>query len=123
MDAMDASNPVTGMLGELAGGESSIARLFDMTSELLATISLDGRFTLVNAAWERVLGWTPAELISRPIDDFLHPDDALRTLELMRSANGAGQLEPLTNRCRHKDGSWRWLAWSSRSDGTSWYAA
>src|SRR5205807_9935055 len=49
--------------------------------------------------------------------------DALRTLELMRSANGAGQLEPLTNRCRHKDGSWRWLAWSSRSDGTSWYAA
>ncbi len=35
-----------------------IARLFEMTSDLLATISLDGRFTLLNPAWEHVLGWT-----------------------------------------------------------------
>ncbi len=29
-----------------------------MTSDLLATISLDGRFTLLNPAWEHLLGWT-----------------------------------------------------------------
>jgi PAS domain-containing protein len=33
-----------------------IARLFEMTSDLLASISLDGRFTLLNPAWEQVLG-------------------------------------------------------------------
>ncbi|HEX3511033.1 MAG TPA: EAL domain-containing protein [Solirubrobacteraceae bacterium] len=123
MDAIEARNAVLRSAGEHAGGEASVARLFDMTSELLATISLDGRFTLVNPAWERVLGWAPAELISRPIEDFLHPDDARHTLELMGEANGAGQLETLTNRCRHKDGSWHWLAWNARCDGTTWYAA
>ena len=30
-----------------------IERLFEMTSDLLATISLDGRFTLLNPAWEQ----------------------------------------------------------------------
>ena len=42
--------------------DARIARLFEMTSDLLATISLDGRFTLLNPAWEQVLGWTREEL-------------------------------------------------------------
>jgi hypothetical protein len=37
-------------------GGARIGRLFEMTSDLLATISLDGRFTLLNPAWEQVLG-------------------------------------------------------------------
>ena len=36
--------------------DASIARLFEMTSDLLATISHEGRFTLLNPAWEKVLG-------------------------------------------------------------------
>ncbi len=44
-----------------------IARLFEMTSDLLATISLDGRFTLLNPAWEQLLGWTREELQAQPI--------------------------------------------------------
>src|SRR5579862_1055950 len=116
MDAMNASSPVAGMLDTIATGENTLARLFDMTSELLATISLDGRFTLVNPAWERVLGWAPREMISRPIEDFLDPDDARQALETMQAA-GTGTLEAFTNRCRHKDGSWHWLAWTARRDG------
>jgi PAS domain S-box-containing protein len=42
--------------------EGRIARLFEMTSDLLATISLDGHFTLLNPAWEQLLGWTREEL-------------------------------------------------------------
>jgi PAS domain-containing protein len=46
-------------------GEARIARLFEMTSDLLATISLDGRFTLLNPAWEQLLGWSREELRQR----------------------------------------------------------
>src|ERR1035438_10930047 len=56
-------------------GEARIARLFEMTSDLLATISLDDRFTLLNPAWEQLLGWTREELQARPIQEFMHPDD------------------------------------------------
>ena len=35
----------------------------------------------------------------------------------------ATELENLTTRYRHRDGSWRWLLWSARRDGDTWYAA
>src|ERR1700736_6135531 len=66
------------------GGDSErIARLFEMTSDLLATISLDGRFTLLNPAWEQVLGWTREELLARPMQELLHPDDIEQWLTLL----------------------------------------
>ncbi len=106
------------------GGQARIARLFEMTSDLLATISLDGRFTLLNPAWEQLLGWTREELLSRPMQEFMHPDDVEPTLAAMSAAAGQrAQLENFTNRYRHRDGSWRWLMWSAHRDGETWYAA
>jgi diguanylate cyclase (GGDEF)-like protein/PAS domain S-box-containing protein len=105
-------------------GERRIARLFEMTSDLLATISLDGTFTLLNPAWERVLGWTLQELQAQPMQEFIHPDDVEQTLALMLAGGQhPAQLENFTNRYRHRDGSWRWLLWSARRDGDTWYAA
>jgi PAS domain-containing protein len=75
-------------IAEIEGGrdgQPGIARLFELTSELLATISLDGRFTLLNPAWEQLLGWTRDELQAAPVQHFMHPDDVEQTLALMRS--------------------------------------
>ena len=52
--------------GDRQTPDERIERLFEMTSDLLATISLDGRFTLLNPAWEAVLGWTREELAGEP---------------------------------------------------------
>jgi diguanylate cyclase (GGDEF)-like protein/PAS domain S-box-containing protein len=101
-----------------------IARLFETTGDLLATITPDGRLTLLNPAWEEVLGWTREELLASPMRELLHPDDVEQTMAVMlASRNHAAQLANFTNRYRHRDGSWRWLLWSARSDGTTWYAA
>ena len=95
-----------------------------MTSDLLATISLDGRFTLLNPAWEQLLGWTREELQAHPMQELMHPDDVEQTLALMLAGDHRpAQLENFTNRYRHRDGSWRWLLWSARCDGDTWYAA
>jgi diguanylate cyclase (GGDEF)-like protein/PAS domain S-box-containing protein len=105
-------------------GKARIERLFEMTSDLLATISRDGHFTLLNPAWERLLGWTREELRARPMREFMHPDDVEQTLGPMLGGDlHVGQLEDLTTRYRHRDGSWRWLLWSARRDGDTWYAA
>jgi diguanylate cyclase (GGDEF)-like protein/PAS domain S-box-containing protein len=105
-------------------GDPRIARLFEMTSDLLATISLDGRFTLLNPAWEQALGWTREELEANPVHELIHPDDVEQTLALLLAGNHRpAHLENFTNRYRHRDGSWRWLLWSARCDGDVWYAA
>ena len=49
-----------------------------MTSDLLATISLDGHFTLLNPAWEQLLGWTREELEAQPMHEFIHPTTSPR---------------------------------------------
>ena len=106
------------------GSEAGIARLFEMTSDLLATISLEGRFTLLNPAWEQLLGWTRGELQSQPVSEFVHPDDAEQLLGPMRAGHGhPAEVENFTTRFRHRDGSWHWLLWSARRDGEVWYAA
>jgi diguanylate cyclase (GGDEF)-like protein/PAS domain S-box-containing protein len=103
---------------------SGIERLFEMTSDLLAAISLDGRFTLLNPAWEDMLGWSIEELMAQPMQARVHPDDLEQTLALtLAGRNRSAQLVNFTNRYRHKDGSWRWLLWSARCDGEVWYAA
>src|SRR5436190_21996657 len=91
-----------------------IRRLFEMTSDLLATISLDGRFTLLNPAWEAALGWSREELAANPIHELIHPDHVVQTLALLLTGDHRpALLENFTNRYRHRDGSWRWLLWSA----------
>ncbi len=81
-----------------------------MTSDLLAAISLDGQFTLLNPAWEDALGWSIEELMAQPMQAGVHQDDLEQTLALtLAGRNRSAQLVNFTNRYRHKDGSWRWL--------------
>ena len=80
------------------------------TNDLMVIGNLGGRFLATNPAWERTLGWTEAELTSRPWSDFVHPDD------LASSQAAAGRLEGedllfFENRFRTRDGGWRHLAW------------
>jgi diguanylate cyclase (GGDEF)-like protein/PAS domain S-box-containing protein len=118
------STPRAASIDSVIDDGMQIACLFEMTSDLLATITLNGRFTLLNPAWEQLLGWSLEELQSRPVRDFLHPDDIEQTLALMLAGTSEpSQLQSFTNRYRHRDGSWRWLLWSARCDRDTWYAA
>src|ERR1700729_421367 len=101
MGSHTTSTQVHASIESALDGEARIARLFEMTSDLLATISLDGHFTLLNPAWEQLLGWSGDELRGRPIREFMHPEDAKQTLELMLANSGqATQIEDLTTRYR-----------------------
>jgi diguanylate cyclase (GGDEF)-like protein/PAS domain S-box-containing protein len=101
-----------------------VQTLFLNTSDLLATIAPDGRFTLLNPAWSETLGWSHGELVDRSLGELVHPDDVEQTAAmLLTGRDHDAQIANFTNRYRHRDGSWRWLLWSARSDGVLWYAA
>src|SRR6266542_1530443 len=96
---------------------------FDVERDLLCTINSVGYFTSLNAGWERALGWTREELMSRPFLEFVHPQDADRTaIEAAKVTQPDFEIVDFENRYRHRNGTWRWLQWSARSDGETWFA-
>lgn len=88
-------------------------RFFQLSRDLLATATLDGRFEDLNPAWHTTLGWPLADLRSRPFLDFVHPDDQERTrLETARLGPPGLESIHFENRYRCLDGSYRWLSWT-----------
>ena len=57
-----------------------------------------------------------------PIASLWHPDDATTTMEHRRHLVQGGPTERFQNRYRHKDGSYRWLSWSSTAEDGLIYA-
>lgn len=103
-------------LGAPAGREDELGRLFANSLDLLCVAGLDGWFRRVNPSWTRVLGWSEAELLSRPVADFMHPEDRERTLAARARLAQGEPVVGLENRYLCKDGSHRWLAWHSSID-------
>ncbi len=105
--------------------EQGRSRFFELSHDLLAVAGIDGYFKEVNQAWEEILGYTKAELLAVPFVQFIHPDDLARTYIAMQSAADGGVVRHFENRYRHKDGSYRWLAWSAelRVDESLIYAS
>ena len=106
-----------------SGGGQPEAWRFDLDRDLLCVADANGYFTSLNSAWERVLGWSREELMSRPFTDFVHPADIEETKrQASRVADVDSTIVDFVNRYQTKDGTFRWLRWSARSDGATWFA-
>jgi PAS domain S-box-containing protein len=91
-------------------------RFFDLSIDMLCIAQFTGFFKRLNPAWERTLGFSREELQSRPMFEFVHPDDRERTLEQNRIVRAGGQALGFQNRYLCKDGSYRWLLWNATAD-------
>ena len=91
-------------------------RFFEINIDLLCQLDFNGYFKRLNPAWERTLGWSRAELMSRPFVEFVHPDDRERTLGQNARVREGGQALEFENRYLCKDGSFRWLLWNAAAD-------
>ena len=98
----------------LVSREASLQAFFNLSPDLLCIRSSDGYFGELNSVWETTLGWTLAELRSRPWLDFVHPDDVAFTYDMEHQCHTVNANHPpiqLKNRYRCQDGSYRWLSW------------
>jgi PAS domain S-box-containing protein len=91
------------------------AEFFEMSLDHLCVAGFDGYWKRLNPSWTRTLGWTAEELMSRPLIDFVHPDDRAETLAAREALTHGQPLLGLANRYRCKDGTYRWFEWRSIS--------
>src|SRR5262245_55013810 len=73
-----------------AKARADFDRIFTLSTDLIAVASLNGYFTRLNPAAERILGYTEDELLARPYLDFVHPDDRASTAAELK-AIGSGR--------------------------------
>ena len=64
-----------GQFVERKRAEAELETLFETSPDMLCIAGVDGTFRRLNPAWEKTLGFTAAELMSRPYVEFVHPDD------------------------------------------------
>lgn len=76
--------------------------------DVIIVLDPDGRRHYVSPSIERVLGYSPEELVGGSALDLLHPDDVPVLREAIASCSrGVSQTPPLELRFRHRDGDWR----------------
>ena len=88
-------------------------RSWKLSRDLIGVADDEGRWQSVNPAWERVLGWSPADVVGRTSEWMEHPDDIARTrAEVARLATGAMTAD-FENRFRCRDGRYVTLNWTA----------
>jgi two-component system sensor histidine kinase/response regulator len=93
---------------EARAARDELDRFFAISAEMLAIISFDGRLLRVNPAVERECGYTAAELASRPLVDFVHPEDRPALAVALTELRSGAESTSFECRLRMRDG--RYLA-------------
>lgn len=96
-----------------AGNDFDLELFFELTPDLLCVAGFDGYFKKINPAVSRLLGYTEEELFSRPVNDFVHPEDQGITQRNREQLFEDFPLLNFENRYITKSGEIVWLAWTS----------
>ncbi|HZZ31272.1 MAG TPA: ATP-binding protein, partial [Phenylobacterium sp.] len=101
--------------------EKEIARdlttFFEVSLDMLCIRDMDLKFVKVNRAWEKVLGYSVAELEGAPMLPLIHPDDVAASHGHMQRLFVEDEVMGFINRYRHRDGDYRHLEWRARRVG------
>jgi diguanylate cyclase (GGDEF)-like protein/PAS domain S-box-containing protein len=91
-----------------------LANVMDLMLDAICVVDVDGRYLFVSAACERIFGYTPEEMLGRPMIELVYPPDRERTLAAAAEIM-AGQPKPhFENRYVRKDGQVVHIMWSAR---------
>ncbi|MET0214967.1 MAG: ATP-binding protein, partial [Vicinamibacterales bacterium] len=102
-----------GLFVDRKRAQEELDRFFTLSLDMLCIAGFDGYFRRVNPAWKRGLGYTEADLLSKPFLDFVHPDDREATIAEMEKLRAGQEVIYFENRYFHRDGTMRWLMWTS----------
>jgi two-component system cell cycle sensor histidine kinase/response regulator CckA len=96
---------------ETAVREELFRVLAERSGNLVSRLDARGMITYVSGSSQRVLGYTPAEMVGMNGFELTHPDDrdVQRAAFLALVARGQDELPPITSRVRRCDGTYAYL--------------
>jgi diguanylate cyclase (GGDEF)-like protein/PAS domain S-box-containing protein len=96
----------------LRESQARFQAVFEGTAIGIAVSDVQGRLLDANPALAQMFGYRPAELRGRPVFDFVHPDDAAKTQQLIYQEVVAGSRShvQVEQRFRRRDGRYGWMS-------------
>ena len=104
--------------------QEDIQAFFDFSPDISCISTDNGFFVEVNDAFSQVLGYSKEEILSRPIDFFVHPKDLKAPIYKTKIGSNEMDAYSFENRYRTRQGNWRWFSWTMipMRDPTLYYA-
>ena len=91
-----------------------LINVLDLLLDAVCVVDAQGRYVFVSAAFERIFGYAPQEVIGRPMIEMVHPADRERTLQAAAKIMGGTPNPHFENRYVRKDGQVVHILWSAR---------
>ncbi|HEX4776336.1 MAG TPA: PAS domain S-box protein, partial [Acidimicrobiia bacterium] len=99
----------------IAESEERYRAIVEDQTEFIARVDHRGRFTFVNEAYARYMGYTPQELLGTRLADALGTDGAARASEQVREISDSGGTLSTERQVTMADGETRWQSWTTRA--------
>lgn len=78
-------------------------------SDLIAILDTDGKYRYVSPTSISILGMHPDEFIGRSPFDYIHPEDAERTMAFLQKITEQPKVQVEPFRFKNHKGEWRWI--------------
>src|SRR5690242_11586414 len=99
---------------QLSESQQVFRLISENAADMIAVVDVEGRRIYNSQSYERVLGYTPEDLLRSSAFEQIHPEDRERVKDASLEARRTGIGRTLEYRMRHKDGSWRVLESTAR---------
>ena len=88
---------------------------FNLSIDSLVIASKD-RFVKINPSLSKLLGYSDMELLEKPFNAFIYPEDITATEKEIEKLEKGTNLINFKNRWVCKDGTVKWLSWNATAD-------
>jgi PAS domain S-box-containing protein len=86
------------------------------SSNLLGIAGFDGKLKFLNPAWEQILGYSPQELLDRPLRELIQHHGHAAAVALVDRLLAEDSFDPMEFGLRCQDGTCKWFIWHRRFD-------
>ncbi len=94
----------------------TLNNIMSLSLDVICTIDNQGKFTNINAAIYKLLGYQPEDVLGKLCFDFMYPEDIPMSIEIGKKIIDGQGIENFENRYVHKDGRIIDVLWSVRRE-------
>lgn len=97
---------------ELLRRKAELQKILNRSLDIICTVDAEGKFASVNEASEKIIGYSPEEMLGRSINDFIINEDHYLLKEAAKKLLSGEEVKVIENRYRHKNGEIIYMVWS-----------